>query len=138
MFCPNCGTNLPDNAEFCSNCGTNLNNYKTIPNLNENKKINNHKIKDFIIKYKKIICICIIVFIILFIGVFSFNKLYDYTKIDWDKNYGDINVTRNKFSKFTIDYTAWVNEYNYTFTYGEDKNGNPKEVSLEIEQPIIE
>ena len=60
----------------------------------------------------------------------------------YDNNYpGEtryINVTRNKFSKFTIDYTAWVNEYNYTFTYGEDKNGNPKEVSLEIEQPIIE
>ncbi len=24
MFCPNCGTNLPDNAEFCTNCGYNL------------------------------------------------------------------------------------------------------------------
>ena len=24
MFCPNCGTNLPEDSEFCSNCGTNL------------------------------------------------------------------------------------------------------------------
>lgn len=24
MFCPKCGTNLPEEAEFCSNCGTNL------------------------------------------------------------------------------------------------------------------
>ncbi len=22
MFCPNCGTNLPDDAAFCANCGT--------------------------------------------------------------------------------------------------------------------
>jgi len=26
MFCPNCGTNLPDNATFCSNCGAQINN----------------------------------------------------------------------------------------------------------------
>ncbi len=24
MFCPNCGTNLPENATFCSNCGTSI------------------------------------------------------------------------------------------------------------------
>ena len=24
MFCPKCGTQLPDNAEFCSGCGANL------------------------------------------------------------------------------------------------------------------
>ena len=24
MFCPNCGTNVPDDAEFCSNCGYGL------------------------------------------------------------------------------------------------------------------
>lgn len=26
MFCPNCGTNLPDNSTFCSNCGAQINN----------------------------------------------------------------------------------------------------------------
>lgn len=24
MFCPNCGTNVPDNAKFCPGCGTSL------------------------------------------------------------------------------------------------------------------
>jgi hypothetical protein len=26
MFCPNCGTQLPDEAAFCGNCGTRINN----------------------------------------------------------------------------------------------------------------
>lgn len=29
MYCPNCGIQLPDNAEFCSNCGTKLANAKS-------------------------------------------------------------------------------------------------------------
>ena len=24
MFCPNCGTKLPDDSKFCENCGTAL------------------------------------------------------------------------------------------------------------------
>ena len=24
MFCPNCGTSLPDGTKFCPNCGANL------------------------------------------------------------------------------------------------------------------
>jgi len=29
MFCPNCGTNLPDNATFCTQCGAAMNAQQT-------------------------------------------------------------------------------------------------------------
>ena len=38
MFCPNCGTNLPENSEFCSNCGTNLKEFQSsneLPQTNQ-------------------------------------------------------------------------------------------------------
>lgn len=38
MFCPNCGTNLPENSEFCSNCGTNLKKFQSsneLPQTNQ-------------------------------------------------------------------------------------------------------
>ena len=41
MFCPNCGTNLPEESEFCSNCGTNLKDIPTnidLPQKNQNKE----------------------------------------------------------------------------------------------------
>ena len=79
MFCPKCGTSLPENSEFCSNCGTSLKEFKTqqvLPETNpikENNSTNStetmtemfskksknfinpilDKIKQFCLKYKK-------------------------------------------------------------------------------------
>ena len=50
----------------------------------------------------------------------------------YDNNYpGEtryIEIKRNKYSKWTIDYTAWTNDYNYTFNY--DGEEIPVEISL--------
>jgi len=40
MFCPNCGKQIPDNANFCEFCGARLNNNNNLVN-NENN-IYNH------------------------------------------------------------------------------------------------
>jgi len=49
-----------------------------------------------------------------------------------------INVTRNKYSKFAWNYTAWTNEYNYTFNYDEMNDGTAEELSVQLSKPIIE
>ena len=52
----------------------------------------------------------------------------------YDNNYpGEvryINVERTKFSKFQLNYTAWTNEYDYTFYYDMANDGEAEEVSL--------
>ena len=35
MFCPNCGTNVPDNGGFCPNCGASLNANQQTPPANQ-------------------------------------------------------------------------------------------------------
>ncbi len=60
----------------------------------------------------------------------------------YDNNYpGEsryINVSRSKSNKLTLDYTAWTNEYSYTFTYDTNNDGVSEELPVSIREPIIE
>lgn len=59
----------------------------------------------------------------------------------YDNNYpGEtryIEVTRSKYSKFVLDYTAWTNEYNYEFKYDMDDDGTMEDISVRISYPEI-
>lgn len=60
----------------------------------------------------------------------------------YDNNYpGEvryIKVERTKFSKFQLNYTAWVNEYDYTFYYDMSNDGEAEEVSLDLMHLVID
>lgn len=52
----------------------------------------------------------------------------------YDNNYpGEtryIDVTRSKYSKFQLSFTAWNNEYNYEFKYDSDNDGEEESTSV--------
>lgn len=54
----------------------------------------------------------------------------------YDNNYPGstkyIEVRRKKYSKFTLNYTAWTNKYSYSFRY-DIYNGNFKDVSVQLD-----
>ena len=60
----------------------------------------------------------------------------------YDNNYpGEtryIEVSRSKYNKFVLDYTAWVNEYEYTFYYDANNDGKAEKTDLQIRYPNIE
>lgn len=60
----------------------------------------------------------------------------------YDNNYpGEtryITVTRSKFNKIQLNYTAWVNEYNYTFSYDSDNDGKEEKTTVQLSIPTIE
>lgn len=59
----------------------------------------------------------------------------------YDNNYpGEtryIEVTRSKYSKFALNYTAWTNEYNYEFKYDTNNDGTAEDISVQISYPEI-
>ncbi len=59
----------------------------------------------------------------------------------YDNNYpGEtryIDVTRSKYNKIQLDYTAWTNEYSYKFMYDTDNDGTKEKISVELNYPII-
>ena len=62
-------------------------------------------------------------------------EVYD-NNFPGEKRY--IEVVRSKFSKWQLNYTAWTNEYEYSFMY--DKNGDNKleDISVDIHYPDVE
>lgn len=49
-----------------------------------------------------------------------------------------ITVTRSKYNKIQLDYTAWVNEYDYTFTYDSNNDGVEEKTTVKLSNPTIE
>ncbi len=60
----------------------------------------------------------------------------------YDNNYpGEtryIEVSRSKYNKIALDYTAWVNEYKYTFYYDSNNDGEAEKMDVSICYPTIE
>ena len=121
MFCHNCGSKLSNNAEFCANCGVAVKKSGT-----KNKHLGKSeglvgeklfgptfkKIGDFTKKHKKVISIIGAICLVLLVGVILFNKFYDFTKINWDKEYGDIDTTHTMSTTLSLGVKAYDKDNN--------------------------
>lgn len=131
MFCQNCGNKLNGDEDFCPNCGNmiqkqqdiqsqntsieqNLSNQTMSEKLSKSSKqffkLIIEKIKTFVIKYKKQLAIVGSCCFALILGLVLFNNLYDFTKISWDKETGDINVTHTEPTTLTLNVLAYDKE----------------------------
>lgn len=126
MFCQQCGNRLNGNEEFCPNCGNLIrkqqvpiaqpsHNNQTMSEMMSKKsgkflKSIVEKIKPFIIKFKKQITVVASLCLIFIVGFVLFNKFYDFTKISWDKETGDANVTHTLPVTLTLNVLAYDKE----------------------------
>ena len=81
MFCPNCGKEMNEGAEFCSNCGERTQKNKILKNVKENLK-NKY--------FKGILIFIVILLVIFFIRNLVFNKsvdISDFNKIKTVEEY---------------------------------------------------
>ena len=129
MFCQNCGNKLNGNEEFCPNCGNIISKQKQTSTIEQkistqtmSEKLSKsseqfikpiiEKIKNFIIKYKKQITIIGLGCLVIVVGLILFNKFYDFTKISWDKETGDANITYTESTTLTLNVLAYDKEEN--------------------------
>ncbi len=127
MFCPNCGNKLNGNEIFCPNCAYNLNNNIEMPlkkdtetltdKLSKNskdilKKIINF-VRNFVIKFKKPLIILSSLCLVIIVGLILFNNLYDFTKIEWDKSYSDINTEYTESTTLKLNVLAYDKKNNF-------------------------
>lgn len=47
-------------------------------------------------------------------------------------------MSRKKFNKVQLNYTAWANEYQYKFQYDKNGDGTLEEVEVGISYPVVE
>ena len=49
-----------------------------------------------------------------------------------------IEMQRSKMNKIQFSYTAWINDYSYTFKYDKDNDGILDEITVSLSEPVIE
>ncbi len=166
MYCPKCGTKLPDESVFCSSCGFKISDL-TVDNtvINDETKIQDTSIKEetttealtkkskelvnkykniisaFVKKYKKQLIICTSVFVILLLLSIIYNSLYGFETFKWDKKYKDIElnyVTQNKL-QLGINFSndKKLNKIKYKTSCG-DYEVNGKEIDWDLTQALGE
>lgn len=131
MFCQQCGNKLNGNEKFCSNCGSLIQKQEqviiTTPIIEQNSTSQTvsekppksseqflkpiiEKTKKIIFKYKKQLIIISSCCLVLIIGLVLFNKFYDFTKINWDKETGDANIIYTESTTLTLNVLAYDKE----------------------------
>lgn len=105
MYCPKCGKELNENAEFCTNCGMKLK--RSVIEEVENKSLDKLKsmlinIKNIIKKHKKLFLgglgsICILIF-----GLLIWNQVKGIIYFNWDKSYQDFKLKYVTQTKVTL------------------------------------
>lgn len=112
LFCISCGKKLEREEEFCTSCGTKLN----IKNNNDLKyetkpvKTKQKKLKPFLNKHKKKLMLIGTLCIVIILSVILFNIFYDFTKISWDKENSDANITRTEPTTLNLKVLAYNKE----------------------------
>ncbi len=108
MFCLNCGHEINKNYDFCPECGTRINK-KLMKKMLLISLLKNifEKVKKFILEHKKQFLIGTGCFILIITGINIFNSLFDFTKLSWDNEFGDANVTYTTPTTLTLNVLAF-------------------------------
>lgn len=124
MFCNNCGHKMAETDDFCSECGAknvsklvNNNSQVTLaqqlskknpltPLWKKLKVIFNNWLK-FVVKHKKPFIISTSACLILLLGLFLFNNLYDFTKLSWDSECNDCNISYTESKTLNLKVLAY-------------------------------
>lgn len=123
MFCNNCGHKMTETDDFCSECGAKNvsklvnNNQVTLaqqlskknpltPLWKKSKVIFNNGLK-FVVKHKKPFIISASTCLILLLGLFLFNNLYDFTKLSWDSECNDCNISYTESKTLNLKVLAY-------------------------------
>ncbi len=131
-FCGNCGNVVTGDSPFCGSCGAPLNG----PVMIQQTTVDFDKITagikslfgqiwTFIKKYKVAVIIILLLLAIGLGGYFGYQHFHDFTKLSWDEEYGDYEVTYTTVSEIRLKVKALdkenqeIKEITYTVDKGE-------------------